>query len=68
MKGHVALIAIAEILPGVFGPLIGLGQQHAGLIFSIHFGANELQYRMRFRQILVIGTFAFDQIGYGIKA
>ena len=29
VEGHVALVAVAEVLDDVLGPLVGLGQQHA---------------------------------------
>ena len=29
VEGHVALVAVAEVVDGVLRPLVGLGQQHA---------------------------------------
>ena len=72
VKGHVTFITRAAILPaeiglGVLRPLIGLGQQHAVRIQPVQLGADLLQYHVGFRQILVVGAVALDQVGNGVQ-
>ena len=73
VKGHVAFVAVdavgvAEILLGVFRPLIGFGQQHAVRVVGVNLGADLFKNLVGFRQVFVIGAIALDQIGNGIQA
>ena len=65
---HVALVVVAEIVLGVFRPLVCFGQQHTVRIVRIHLGPDLLQHRVGFRQVLVVGTLALDQIWDGVQA
>ena len=67
MEGHVALVALAEIVLGVLGPLVGFGEQHAIGVELVELGTDPLQHGVRLGQVLVVGAFALDQIGNGIE-
>ncbi len=62
-----AFVAGAEILQHVFGPLIGLGEQHAVLVAHVEFATQALEDIVGFGQVLVAGAFALDQIGNGVE-
>ena len=66
--GHVALVAVAEILAHVLGPLVGLGQQHAVLVVGVDHGAHLLDDGVGLGQVLVVGAFAHAQVGDRIEA
>ena len=73
VEGHVAFVALAAILaaevrPGVFRPLVGLGQQHAVGIVRIQLGADALEHLVGLRQVLAAGAVAFDQVGNRVQA
>ena len=74
VEGHVAFIAVlrvvhaAEVRPGVLRPLVGLGQQHAVGVDAVQLGADLAQHLVGFRQVLVVGAVAFDQVGNRVQA
>jgi hypothetical protein len=63
VEGHVALVAVAEILTHVFRPHVGFGQQQAVRVARIERGAHLLQDRVGLGQVLVAGALALDQVG-----
>ena len=65
---HVALIAVAEILAHILGPLICLREQEPILVVRIDGGAQLLDDLVRFAQILVVRALALDQIRDGVEA
>src|SRR5690606_19687954 len=58
----------AEVFLGVFGPLVGLGQQQPIGIGGVEIRADLLQDFMGFRQVFIVGTFPFHQVGHGVQA
>jgi hypothetical protein len=67
MERHVALIAVAKIIFGVFRPLINFGEQHSAWKGAIDLSTKLLEDGMSFRKILVGRTFAFDKIRHRIE-
>ncbi len=68
VKGHVALVAVAEVGGGVLRPLVGLGQQHAAGVVLVHVGAELPEEGVRLRQVLAVGALALVQVGHGVEA
>ena len=66
--GHVAFVAVAEVLAHVLRPLVGLGQQHAVLVVRVDDGAHLLDDVVGLRQVLVGGALAHAKIGNGVEA
>jgi hypothetical protein len=64
----VLAVHVAKIQLGIFRPLIGFGQQHAVRVIGIDLGPDLLEDLMSLRQVLVVGTVAFDQVGNGVQA
>ena len=62
MKGHMTLVALAEVSDRVFRPLVGLRQQHAVMVFLVNMLAQFAQRLMSFRQVFAIGAFALKQV------
>ena len=58
VKCHVAFVAGSEIGDGVFGPLVGLGQQHAAGVAAVDVRAQLLQKGVRLRKVLAVGALA----------
>ena len=65
---HVALVALTEVLSHVLRPHIGLGEQEAVLVLGVDRRTQLLDDHMRFRQVLVAGAIALDQVGYRVQA
>src|SRR5690606_20025990 len=65
--GHVAFIAFPEIGNHVLRPLVCLGQQQAARRIGIKFGAEFLDDRVRFGEILVVGALALAELRNGIE-
>ena len=60
---HVALVAVAEVLAHVLGPLVGLGEQHApGVVLASSARADALDHRVGLGQVLVVGALALAQV------
>ena len=65
---HVALVAVAEVLAHVLGPLVRLREQHPPREVAVEIGADLLDDRVRLRQVLVPGAFALDEVRDRIEA
>ncbi len=63
VERHMALIAIAEVVEHVGGPLIGLSQQHPVAVMLVHLLAGTFEDLVALRQVLAVGPFAFDEVG-----
>ena len=63
VEGHVALVAVAEVLDDVGRPLVGLGQQHAVRVVGVDLGAHPLEVGVRLGQVLAVGALALVQVG-----
>ncbi|MNF64488.1 hypothetical protein D3C84_462210 [compost metagenome] len=75
VEGHVAFIAVQAFLVGVaevqlsiLRPLIGLGQQHAVGVVGVDFRTDLFQDVVGFRQVLIVGAIALDQVGNRVQA
>ena len=66
--GHVAFVAIAEILAHVLRPLVGFGEQQAVLVMGVDHGAHLPDDSVGFRQVLVAGALAHAQVRDGVQA
>ncbi len=64
---HLAFVALAEILAHVLRPQVRFRQQDAARIAAVHPGADLPDHVVGLRQVLVVGAFAFDQIGNRIE-
>jgi hypothetical protein len=63
---HVALVAVAEVVAHVLGPL--LASASSTLPGSgVEAAADRLEHLVRLRQVLVGGAVALDQVGHGIE-
>ena len=67
VKIHVAFIAVAEILGGVFRPLIRLGQQHAIAEVLVDVCAHVAQEGVRLWQVFAVRAFALVEIGNRVQ-
>ena len=67
MKSRVTFVARAEVLHGVFGPLVGLGQQHPPLEPRIDVGPQFFEEGVRFGQVLATGPLALEEIRHGVQ-
>ena len=65
--GHLAFVAVAEILAHILRPQIRFRQQDAARIAAVDRRADLADHIVGLRQILVVGAFAFDQIGNRIE-
>src|ERR1700730_12490501 len=68
MKSHMAFIALAEILRGLFGPKIRLGEKHPVRIAGIDSGSDLFEDRMGLREVFATGAFTLDKKGNGVEA
>ena len=67
VEGHLTFLAGVEISHRVLGPLVGLGQQNAVLVFRVDVRPELPQKGVRLGQILAIGPFAFVQIRHRVQ-
>src|ERR1700741_957143 len=67
MERPVAFVAGPEILQYIFGPLIGLGEQHAVAIMLVEVLAEPFQNLVGFRQVLVDRALSLDQVGNRVQ-
>ena len=67
MEIHVALVAVAEVLGGVLGPLIRLREQHAVLEALIDVGAKPLEERVRLGEVLAVGAVPLVQVRHRVQ-
>jgi hypothetical protein len=68
VEGHVAFVALPEVLDHVLGPLVGLGQQHAVGVFVVDRRAHALEELVGLRQVLAVGALALEEVGHGVEA
>ncbi len=68
VEAHVALVAVAEVLDDVLGPLVGLGQQHLAGELVVDLLAEPAQVVVGLRQVLAVGAVAFEQVRHGVEA
>ena len=61
MERRVAFVAVAEIVDGVFRPLVGLGQQHAAFEMLVDVSPQLLQKGVRLRQVFAVRSLALDR-------
>jgi hypothetical protein len=60
VEGHVALVAVAEVLDHVGRPLVRLGEQHAVGVVGVDLGADAAQVLVRLGQVLTVGALALE--------
>ena len=68
VERHVAFIAVAEIRPRVFRPLIRFREQHLAGIEGIETRAQLFEKHVRLRQVLACRAFALVEIRNGIES
>ena len=68
MEAHVALVAVAEVVDHVGGPLVGLGQQHPARVGGVDLLAQAPQELVGLGQVLAVGAVALEQVGDGVEA
>ncbi len=68
MEIHVALVAVAVIAGGVFGPLVGFGEQQSVLEARVDVRAQLLEEGVRLRQVLAVGPVALEEIRHRVEA
>ena len=64
---HVALVAVAEIARGVFGPLVCLGKEHAPRELRIDVLAERLQVRVGLGEVLAVRSLGLVEVGDGVE-
>src|SRR5262249_7625190 len=62
MKGHVALVPIAEVGDRVFRPLVRFGEQHSTVEALVDVTPQFLEEGVRRRKIFAVRTFLFVEI------
>ena len=62
MEGHVALVAVAEVVDDVLRPLVRLGEQDAVRVVRVDLGAQPLQERVRLGEVLAVRAVALEQV------
>ena len=68
VEAHVALVAVAEVVDHVGGPLVGLGQQHRAGVGGVDLLAQALQVLVGLVQVLAVGPVPLEQVGHGVEA
>ncbi len=68
VERHVALVAVAEVLARVLGPLVGLGQEHAVGVVLVGVRAQLLQEPVGLGQVLAAGAVALVEVRDGVQA
>ncbi len=67
VKGHVALVALAEVGDRVLRPLVGLGEQHAARILRVHPAPQLPQEGVGLGQVLAVGPLALVEVGHRVE-
>ena len=62
-----ALVAVAEVVDGVLGPLVGLGQEHAAGPLAVDVGAELLEELVGLGEVLAVGALALVEVGDGVE-
>src|SRR5690348_1399547 len=68
MERHVALIAVAKIVCGIFGPLIRFRNQQPVFIMLVDVAAKLLEECVRLREVFAIRALPLIKIGHGVQA
>ncbi len=68
VKGHVAFVAGAEVGDRVFGPLVGLGEQHPVGEFLVDVGPQFFEKVVGLGEVLAVGPLPFEKVGHRIEA
>jgi hypothetical protein len=68
VEGHVALVAVAEVLHDVLGPLVGLREQHPVGVLGVHRRAHLLEEGVRLGEVLPVGPRALVEVRHGVEA
>jgi hypothetical protein len=68
VEGHMAFVAVAEVGDGVFGPLVGFGEEHAVFEFGVDVTSDGFEEGVGFGEVFAGGAFAFEEVGDGIEA
>ena len=68
MEAHVALVAVAEVLDHVLGPLVGLGQQHLARVKRVDLLAQPPQVLVGLGQVFAVGAVPLEEVGHGVEA
>ena len=67
VERHVALVAVAEVLDDVVGPLVRLGEQDAVRVARVDLGAHALQEGVRLGQVLAVRPVALVQVRHRVE-
>ena len=67
VEAHVALVAVAEVVDDVLGPLVGLGQQHPAREVVVDLLAHALQVLMGLGEVLAVGAVPLEQVGNSVQ-
>ena len=67
VKGHVALVAVAEVGADVGGPLVGFGEDEAVGVVVVDGGADGLDDVVGLGEALAGGAVALDEVGDGVE-
>ena len=62
-----ALVAVAEVLDDVVGPLVRLGKQHAVGVTRVDLGADALQELVRLGEVLAVRAVALVEVRHGVE-
>ena len=65
---HVALVAVAEVLRGVLGPLVRLGEEHAAGEVRVHVAAQPTKERVGLGEVLAVRAVPLVQVRDGVEA
>ncbi len=68
VKGHVALVAVAEVGADVGRPHVGFGEDEAVLVLRVDDAADFLDLDVGFGDVLAGGAVALDQVRDGVEA
>ena len=68
VEGHVALVAVAEVVDDVGGPLVGLGEQHPVGVLDVDDPAHLPEERVRLLEVLAVRALALVEVGHGVEA
>ena len=68
VERHVALVAVAEVLDDVLGPLVRLGEQDPVGIARVDLGAHAPQVLVRLGEVLAVRPVALVEIRHGVEA
>src|SRR5437899_2668533 len=67
VEGHLALVAVAEVLDDVGGPLIRLGEEHAVRVARIDLGSHSAEKSMRLREVLAVRPVTLVEVRHRVE-